>query len=577
MGLSDECLSDTVSFSSGVPGLLSSCSEDSWGGQSTPRFSSACSDSYFSASEPEGPVSWLTASVAAAMCACPGIVRDPDVPPTGHSLKFGATFRWSYDPSYFSAPPDQRLPLRPRKRRRGSPSAASVRGHKSRPGGLYPPELWIVDSGCGYDLIGMQDIAEEDRHRLIRAAESLVLHSARGDAPCSHRLPFDLECLRGGEAEPYVMKSSPPVLSLGLRCRHEGFEFYWPKYRNPILTFPNGKKVELEVYGDIPYLREWGKRPSMPATPAPAAPLVAPGAGLGAAQSEPVAAPAGPSPASEADVDEPIPLVCLPCSSSGSSAPASVYAGDSDSEKEPLEVARDLGLDIQEWLSSGSSSRPPQGGEQPLPEQPAENRSSEYKKRMIEIANSWEHCRTHLPKNPWCPACQIGKLYHQRKPNRSKESPSEDPEEELPFGSKTTADYLIARGEKSKGFDGAEAALVMLDLGTRWREIAPTAKRNTFESVKALQHFAGPKTEIHSFYSDSGRELVSAAEHLSWCHVTSVPYIHHTNGIVEREVRHVEEGTKTMLVRAGLDPKWWPLASKYFCMALDIEVDHELG
>ena len=37
------------------------------------------------------------------------------------------------------------------------------------------------------------------------------------------------------------------------------------------MTYPDGRMVELEVYGDIPYLREWGSHPSFPATPAPAA------------------------------------------------------------------------------------------------------------------------------------------------------------------------------------------------------------------------------------------------------------------------------------------------------------------
>lgn len=97
-----------------------------------------------------------------------------------------------------------------------------------------------MDTVCGYDLIGMEDNAEEDRHKLVSAAEQLVLHSAGGDAPCSRVLPFDLRCLRGGPAEPYVMKSSPPVLSIGRRCRVEGLKIYWPKHRNPILTHPDG-------------------------------------------------------------------------------------------------------------------------------------------------------------------------------------------------------------------------------------------------------------------------------------------------------------------------------------------------
>ena len=34
----------------------------------------------------------------------------------------------------------------------------------------------------------------------------------------------------------------------------------------------------------------------------------------------------------------------------------------------------------------------------------------------------------------------------------------------MPFAEKVTAGYLIALGEKSKGYDGAEAAHVIIDL-----------------------------------------------------------------------------------------------------------------
>ena len=66
--------------------------------------------------------------------------------------------------------------------------------------------------------------------------------------------------------------------------------------------------------------------------------------------------------------------------------------------------------------------------------------------RLKEEAVSVRHLLTHLPKNPYCPACQAGKLvkvHHRRKV----------PEEEvdLPFGEKCTADTLYAHGERSQG------------------------------------------------------------------------------------------------------------------------------
>ena len=44
-----------------------------------------------------------------------------------------------------------------------------------------------------------------------------------------------------------------------------------------------------------------------------------------------------------------------------------------------------------------------------------------------------------------------------------------------------------------------------------------------------------------------------------------------SKSVVERALRHVEEGTKTVLLHAGLPPQWWPFAAKYFCFACNLD------
>ena len=46
-------------------------------------------------------------------------------------------------------------------------------------------------------------------------------------------------------------------------------------------------------------------------------------------------------------------------------------------------------------------------------------------------------------------------------------------------------------------------------------------------------------------------------EDLSWDHCTSTPHRSDTNGIAERAVRRVKEGTSAVLLQSGLDEKWW--------------------
>ena len=52
------------------------------------------------------------------------------------------------------------------------------------------------------------------------------------------------------------MQSSPPVLSVGIRCIDEGFNFVWRGSKNekPYMVRPDGKSIELEVRDYVPYL-----------------------------------------------------------------------------------------------------------------------------------------------------------------------------------------------------------------------------------------------------------------------------------------------------------------------------------
>ena len=55
---------------------------------------------------------------------------------------------------------------------------------------------------------------------------------------------------------PYLVQSSPPVLSVGLRCVEDGFDFIWRGSKNekPRLVSPDGQVIELEVRDYVPYL-----------------------------------------------------------------------------------------------------------------------------------------------------------------------------------------------------------------------------------------------------------------------------------------------------------------------------------
>ena len=142
-----------------------------------------------------------------------------------------------------------------------------------------------------------------------------------------------------------------------------------------------------------------------------------------------------------------------------------------------------------------------------------------------------------------------------------------DADEVMEFGEKVTADTPYAPGERSQGRQGEKYAVVVLDLGTGWCKCEPCCERSSRDAVVAFQRFAGPGAKIRSFYSASAKALLDEAKTSEWCHTTNTPYVSCTNGRVGRRMRLLEEGTRTLLVQAGLPHRWWPHAWRDLAMA----------
>ena len=89
-------------------------------------------------------------------------------------------------------------------------------------------------------------------------------------------------------------------------------------------------------------------------------------------------------------------------------------------------------------------------------------------------------------------------------------------------------------------------------------------KKSADEAIRALGDFVGPKFSVANFYSDNSPELIRAARQLNWVHGTATPGRPATNGVAERAVRSVLEGTRTVLEQAGLPHKFWPYACRHW-------------
>jgi hypothetical protein len=64
------------------------------------------------------------------------------------------------------------------------------------------------------------------------------------------------------------------------------------------------------------------------------------------------------------------------------------------------------------------------------------------------------------------------------------------------FGDSITADHPLSASERGEGADGEKYAMVVLDLGTQWKDCYPSAERDAAQSRVALQGFIGPRTYV---------------------------------------------------------------------------------
>ena len=100
-------------------------------------------------------------------------------------------------------------------------------------------------------------------------------------------------------------------------------------------------------------------------------------------------------------------------------------------------------------------------------------------------------------------------------------------------------------------------AVVVQDLATQWIQAFPCKNKISQETLRSLQKFLEPERKPKVIYTDISLEFGKACEDLSWNHCTSTPHRLGTNGIAERAVRRVKEGTSAVLLQSGLNESWW--------------------
>ena len=84
--------------------------------------------------------------------------------------------------------------------------------------------------------------------------------------------------------------------------------------------------------------------------------------------------------------------------------------------------------------------------------------------------------------------------------------------------------------------------------------------------MKFLEQTRKPKF----IYTDNFLEFGKSCEELSWNPCTSKSHRSETNGIAERAVRRVKEGTSAVFLQPGLDNEWWANSIECYCYLRNI-------
>ena len=107
-------------------------------------------------------------------------------------------------------------------------------------------DSWLADSGTSLDAVNRADV--EEHAQQIRHGDPLMLDTANGTTRADKVLDMFLGPL-GEHISPYVLDSTPNILSLGTRIVDQGYTWVWPGWSLwPYLIHP--------TTGDYTYISE---------------------------------------------------------------------------------------------------------------------------------------------------------------------------------------------------------------------------------------------------------------------------------------------------------------------------------
>ena len=410
---------------------------------------------------------------------------------------------------------------------------------------LKPEEReFVVDSGASMHMISKKDLSDAEMDTLTKSCSPTIVITANGEV---HTHEEATVCVK--ELDTFltmkVLENTPAVLSLGKLCDENGYSYEWIHGQNPHLI-KNGIRIPCNTENFVP-------------TVVPG--LSSSSSGFSSTSKTPSRQESHSSSSSSASSSSPteseIQIREREGGINSGISPVQVSTSVDDRSGQPdettIERGNPLDSEILEWLQEFRENLV----DEEIPVHGDSHASSSHEasleptfKRREDLGKHSVY--THFPKDRNCEICKRTKITRARCRRRNGEAV---PRAEQ-FGDLITADHKVL-SDNCESRNNHRYAVVVQDVATQWIQAYPCKTKTSQETQRSLQKFLEPERNPKVIYNDNSWEFGKACEHLAWNHCTSAPHRSETNGIAERAVRRVKEGTSAVLLQSALNESWW--------------------
>ena len=440
------------------------------------------------------------------------------------------------------------------------PTFLSPSEKRCLPASMLKPEEreFVVDSGAAMHMISKKDLSNAEMETLTKSCSPTIVITANGEVQTHEEAIVYVK-----ELDIFltvkVLDNTPAVLSLGKLCDENGYSYEWINGQKPHLI-KNGIRIICNTENFVPIVVPGLSSSSSGSSSTSRTPMKQESHSSSSSSSSPSSPTVDEIPVRERDDAPDSDISPVPVSEfvdDRSGKPEEIQANKTpktNKKKTTIERGNPCGdSEILEWLQEFREILV----DDEIPLQGGSHASSSHEvslepttKRREDLGKHNVH--THFPKDRNCEICKRTKI--TRAPCRRRNG--EAVPRAVNFGDLITADHKVL-SDNCESRNNHQYAVVVQDLATQWIQAYPCKNKTSQETQRSLQKFLEPERKPKVIYTDNSLEFGKACEDLSWNHCTSTPHRSETNGIAERAVRRVKEGTSAVLLQSGLNESWW--------------------